>query len=846
MSNPPLAMGLAELADWSTQQPFIDLMKLARPWTGHLEGQWGGLDHDDLEAGGYLDENGWPVAIPEEATGIEALLLVDQPPEATSQAGRYRVTWEGEGEIDLFVYQGENFEYGENEIRFDYAPSVGHVGIEITETDPGGTGDYIRNIEVVREDHIALHEAGALFNPDWIERIEDLRVLRFMDWMKTNNSDISGWSERPEPDDYTYTLDGAPAEVMVALANEVGADPWFTMPHLGTEEYMRAFATLVRDTLDPALRPYVEYSNELWNFQFDQTQWALEQAEARWGPDAPGDAGMQYAGMRAAGTAEIWDGVFGAAAGERLVHVISTQTGWTGLEEALLEAPLWVAEDPGENRPPAEYFDAYGVTGYFGFSTGTDEKAPTVLGWIEESRAAAEAEADAQGLTGAAREAHVEAHRYDLAVERVVADLRADSLPNRLDGLLPYHAAAAEERGLDLVMYEGGSHVVGVGSWTNDETLTEFFTHLNYTPEMGALYEELLAGWREAGGTLFNAFVDVAPPSKWGSWGALRHLDDENPRWDALESYNESVEAWWETRPEGTFADGVTREGTPGDDRLEGTPEEDFLIGGPGDDTLLPGGGSDGLHGGPGRDTAVLPGRRADHTLEEEAGGAVLAHGASGTSRLVSVETILFAGDGGDGTPGDDTLDATGGSDAIDLGAGRDTVRYDAPRAAVALASGGGGITVTEPGGATDSLFNVERVALADGAWLFDLGSADLPFLYRLYDASFGRTPDEAGLRFWHARLEAGTIDPEGLAGRFAGSAEFRTLYPEDSDEAFVAALYGNALRRPPDPEGLEFWLTAFASGERTRAEMLGEFADSEENLARNAENYADGVWVLE
>jgi hypothetical protein len=32
----------------------------------------------------------------------------------------------------------------------------------------------------------------------------------------------------------------------------------------------------------------------------------------------------------------------------------------------------------------------------------------------------------------------------------------------------------------------------------------------------------------------FNAFVDVAAPSRWGSWGALRHLTDDNPRWQVL------------------------------------------------------------------------------------------------------------------------------------------------------------------------------------------------------------------------------------------------------------------------------------------------------------------------
>jgi hypothetical protein len=51
---------------------------------------------------------------------------------------------------------------------------------------------------------------------------------------------------------------------------------------------------------------------------------------------------------------------------------------------------------------------------------------------------------------------------------------------------------------------------------------------------MGALYGELLAGWSLISDQPFNAFVDVYSPGKWGSWGALRHLGDDSPRWQAL------------------------------------------------------------------------------------------------------------------------------------------------------------------------------------------------------------------------------------------------------------------------------------------------------------------------
>ncbi len=109
-----------------------------------------------------------------------------------------------------------------------------------------------------------------------------------------------------------------------------------------------------------------------------------------------------------------------------------------------------------------------------------------------------------------------------------------DTLQQVLTEILPYHATVAAKHGLKLVMYEGGTHVVGYGPAVDDPVLTDFFIALNFSPEMGALYADLLAGWARVSDQPFNAFVDVYRPNKWGSWGALRHLWDDNPRWAAL------------------------------------------------------------------------------------------------------------------------------------------------------------------------------------------------------------------------------------------------------------------------------------------------------------------------
>ena len=537
-----MALGLAGVEDWSVQQPFIDVMKSARTWIGHRPGQWGGQGEHDLIAQGILDPDGWPKVIPTSLRGIGTVVLTDLPETALSLAGRYRLKFDGEGIVEVSG-RATRIRYAPGEVRFDFTPGPGPVIVTIKRTDRRKTGDHVRNISIVKLDNLERYNAGEVFNPDWIARIKGFGTVRLMDWMNTNETLLSDWSDRPRPDDYTFTGGGVPIEIMVQLANTLDANPWFTMPHRATDSYIKSFAEYVRDALDPALISYVEYSNEVWNWHFPQSVWVEQQAQARWGVEY---AWMQYYGLRSAQMAEIWKQAFGTAAATRLVTVISTQTGWLGLEQDVLHAPRWVDEAPGSNLPPADQVDAYAVSGYFGGILGTPEWAPTVREWLAESRTKAERQADNQGLEGAARADYVAARKFDTAIEIAARQLRdgsvtgdpTDSLADLIGTTFAYHADVAQSHGLELIMYEGGSHVAGVADVVDDDELTEFFVALNYTPQMGALYTELLNGWRNAGGRLFNVFVDVVQPGKWGSWGALRDLGDQNPRWDALIGFN--------------------------------------------------------------------------------------------------------------------------------------------------------------------------------------------------------------------------------------------------------------------------------------------------------------------
>ena len=529
----PIAFNLAPINDWSTQQPFIDVFKTARRWIGHLPGQWGGRDYDSLDAEGLLDAQGWPMRVPRDLGSIGTVLMTDMPQEAMALAGRYVLRFDGDGIVEV-AGRAQNVRYGTGEVSFDYAPGPGPVDIRIQRSRED---DYVRNIRVFRAELEAMHEKGEIFRPDFLDVLRGSANLRFMDWMNTNNSTEAAWDARAKPDDFSYARHGAPIEVMLALCDAVRAEPWFCVPHLAGDDYVRQMAEAVRRGLPEGLRVHAEFSNEVWNWQFAQTEWADAQARALWGVQ---DRGAQFHGLRAAEVAAIWSDVF-ADARDRLVNVIGTQTGWLGLEADILTAPLATAD--GWDAPVGA-FDTYAITGYFGHVLGSDRRREMIAGWLEESLAAAEAEADASALTGAPREDYVAAHRYDLASAKAAGELRdgaesgdsADTLADLVQRVWPYHVDVARRHGLSLTMYEGGSHVVGLGGQVDDDALTDFFTHFNYSEEMGALYADLLAAWAALDAGPFSQFNDMAAPGKWGSWGAMRWPGDANPRWRAIEA----------------------------------------------------------------------------------------------------------------------------------------------------------------------------------------------------------------------------------------------------------------------------------------------------------------------
>ena len=210
-------------------------------------------------------------------------------------------------------------------------------------------------------------------------------------------------------------------------------------------------------------------------------------------------------------------------------------------------------------------------------------------------------------------------------------------------------------------------------------------------------------------------------------------------------------------------------------------------------------------------------------------------------------DTVLARG-------GDDIVFNSLGVDAIDGDQGHDTVIYGGERADYTQTlNGNGTITIEKPGGGTDTLTNVERIDFSDGDYVYDLTSPNTGFGYRIYQASFGRTPDEGGVRFWIGNLD--NFDQQGwsdyekeqfLASQFIQSDEFRDLYGANpSNFDYIDAMYQNVLFRLPDQAGYDFWVGGMENDGLTREDILIAFTKSDENVNNNAANLDDGVWVV-
>lgn len=963
VADPSLAVGLGDLQSSSSQLAFINLLKQAGGfdlgsefWTIALRDQNGNLVRSD--GGGpvefeesystlsnYRDANGARTIFdehgnvknldindiidgaPAPASGqsfVARMTLFNQIPKGSGLAYEELIlTLVGTGEIkingatvvnesgmainDTIVLNG-----GETKIRlrlpitndedsqlpFSNREDIAPLSIDILDVDENNP---VKLSSLVKESHQELYEAGAIFNPDFLDQIKDYRVLRFMDWMEVNSSlqkefsdlatiDDASWAIPPaltyptktgdellafyneklaeidensqatadledrlkfetlrdgllydeilsNPDQTgTDTLQrgsvrvyfdpetgehystaegnvltigevfepyeisvsgqlvtyegvdvpalrgGVPLEIMVALANQAGVDPWFTIPVGASDEFVTQFAEFVRDNLDPKLTAYFEYSNEVWNGQFQHFNFALHQS--RLNDDIQGDfSNNVYYGYQSAHILNIISGVFGEEFEDRVHGTLGSQTANVGILDQIFDGAEIYINGNNEIASLSEIFDSVAVTGYYGteiknvFDPGagvyTDNIGLEIFLAIVEFAKGQQGDAKSnfntiyeqyifdgtfdgtilkdENGTGGYSDAFL-----DVLIDNIDPDIRdidpdpdvreesraeaADALDGFAgsDGTNPElefdiqeyaqniydHQVRAEEKGLDLIQYEGGPHTFVRANPFDpnpdpiDETryneIHEFVGLFQESENAARLQQQALLIFRELGGTLYNVYDLISADTEKNTIGTISYPGDTNPTLEEIDRYNEfansgyvashtfsaSYTATGGVEQTLNFSDGVSYsydsvedgrissgddafqhgltvfETNDGDNLYYGTNEEDFLIGGAGNDTLHGGDQDDGLHGGDGTD--LLFGGGGNDTLIGALNADALI-GGQGNDSLIGGEGNDYIDGGTDndsifGEAGNDTLLGGGGFDALDGGDGNDTL----------------------------------------------------------------------------------------------------------------------------------------------------------------------------
>lgn len=503
-----VGINLAGPTDYGSEWPFVDIMKNARTWETTNIAWTGGQNLWNSELLDYFefDENGYPLEVPLDINHPNAdTLQVIRTVWANTFAlpeGIYTVLYEGQGKIE-FLFDANIISETPGRIEVQLTHEGNIMGLYIMESI---AGDHIRNIRFLLPGTEATYEEE-IWTASWLEKLEPFNALRFMDWGHTNNSPLTQWEDRPKLEDYTFTPNGIPYERWIEICNRKQADAWICVPHLADDDYVTQLASLFRDQLDPDLKIYVEYSNEIWNWIFEQAHYGLNDLDQNleW---------PERLGPRIAHVMQIWTDVFGPDS-DRLVRVLGTQHGWFDIGNRIF------AQIEAEGN--AHLIDAISPAGYM----SPDHTQLATLGGAATPQ---------DVIAGAS------AYTFD---------------PNEwaMEGWRQ-HAQLAANNGKQLLFYEGGQHFTP-DPWGTVQPYNLALLEAQVAPEMYALYQQMLdtiASLSEDD-MLFMHFSFIAPlgdepeDARWGSFGSLTSQFFEHPpyadapKYRALTEHIEECEA---------------------------------------------------------------------------------------------------------------------------------------------------------------------------------------------------------------------------------------------------------------------------------------------------------------
>jgi len=514
---------------FSSEIPFLNIFKMGDGWLTQANGQWDTKEEQYLNA----DADGYPKSLtatgepgPQKFNAVAVLLLHGLPQTSNGYypPGQYVVLYDGQGALS-YSFDAKLVSSAPGRDVINVTPSASGILVKISATDPQHNGNYLHNIRIVQAKYEADLGAGKVFNPTFLTDLQNFRAIRFMDWLRTNNSTLSSWSNRPLPSNAFWgTNSGVPLEVCIQLANAVSADAWLNIPVTASDDYITQMAKLVASELGPTQKAYVEFSNEVWNSMFTQNAYSISQGTPLF-PTAMNKwyAGWEWYGMRVAQIADIWYGVYGSTDfSSKVVVVMAGQAANSAVLQEELSTPDW--KGAGNGPAAAHHIGAAAIAPYF---LGTSDVGSTITSMALTS------------LGG--------------GLSQLFSQLTTAT--GSIDKRIPWttsNAKVASSFGLPLVAYEGGQSLQGFPTYGPTSPQVQMFIAANRDARMGAAYTTYLNDWKASGGTLFMHFNDSYPPSQYGMWGLLESimqttqpLSSAPPKWQAVQNFISGNKCWW-------------------------------------------------------------------------------------------------------------------------------------------------------------------------------------------------------------------------------------------------------------------------------------------------------------
>ncbi|MBD3239594.1 MAG: hypothetical protein GF331_03340 [Chitinivibrionales bacterium] len=250
--------------DYDPLKAFADAVKQAR----------GFADPGNHNLPVAKDDEGWPLADAglvmfhgaARMAGTYRLYFTTQNPAVDARTVEVRYEW-----TDKTV-SNETYDEATNTVSCDVTVQGNQLNLVFINTQ-GGVRD-VKFMRPIEYNGAQSYDTSVTFTTPALELCSKFGALRFMQVANTlSDNMVAQWSDRTRRSyscQQSRTFGGGGSagvawEYIIQLCNETGANLYACIPFLADDGYIDSLARLIQNELNPDLKVYLEYSNELWN-----------------------------------------------------------------------------------------------------------------------------------------------------------------------------------------------------------------------------------------------------------------------------------------------------------------------------------------------------------------------------------------------------------------------------------------------------------------------------------------------------------------------------------------------------------------------------------------------------